>query len=853
MRKSIKIFLISIAIFIALVISGAFVIGFFYEDAVLAAVLKEVNKKIKTEISFKDYEFSVFSKFPNASLEFKEVVAKSTKKFKSKYHSNDTLFIAKSIFLQFNIFDIIKENYTIKAIQIDDADIRALTNKKGDENFLFWESDSTEIENFKLELTSIKLTNTKILYYNEIRKSIVVVYTNKFSLKGNFTEDSYILKSNGKLNIEKLEFSNVNYATAENISIESDIKVDNKNFKIKSGKLLLNELSFNIDGSANYEKNLMLDLKLSGNNIDIKSLLSALPEIAKSKISEYNSDGLFYFDGTIKGEISNYSSPKIEANFGIKNATITNTTSNISMTNVNAKGKFSNGSKKCAETSYLQLDTLETIFNGNKINGSYKITNFKSPKVYINSDINTELNDLIKFASIDTIESISGHLNGHLDFEGNFSDFNNISKADIARSKSDGYAIFTNVSLKLKDSNFEISNINTGLKFNNKNIEIDSLRFIQGNNDFLVKGYIYNILQYLLIDEKNVQLTGTLKSENFDLEEFLKNIESKNNTSENTNLNVAEFVTYNLYFFINNFKYKKFAGKNLNGELKYLDKTISLNNLSINTLDGFIEGNIFIQEIDSTKFKLTTNPTLTNINIEKMFYVFNNFGQDFIKSDNLKGTINSINKISFLMNEKAQIDETSLTAISDIEILKGELNNFEPMKNLSRFIALSELENIKFNNIKNQIRIENKTIFIPKMDINSSAFTITLGGEHYFNGEFNYKLKVLMSDFLYNKAKKSKKQNTEFGVVEDDGLGQTSLFLNVSGNANNFNITYDTKAVKENIKEKAIEEKSNLKTILNDEFGWFKKDTEIVKTKEKNLEIEKTKKKKKVAVQWDDD
>ncbi len=854
MKKAFKIFLISLLIIVGLITGASFIIGYFYEDEVVSIVLKELNKNIKTEINIGSYDFSVFSKFPDAALEFKNITAKSTKNFKSNNSYEDTLFTAKSIFLQFNIFDIIKKHYNINAIHIDGADVRLITNKKAEENFHFWVSDSTKSSNFKLQLKSVKITKTKVVYINKIKRADLKVYTNKFTLNGDFTSDTYLLKSKGKIDIKKLQFDKVNYATANNISLKSDIKVDNNTFTVKKGQLLLNNLSFNIDGNANYKDKLKLDIKMSGNNIDIKSLLSVLPEIAKEKVNNYKSTGKFYFNGTIKGEVSNYKSPSIETDFGINNAEITNTNSNIKLTKVSAKGKWSNGSENNAKTSYLQLDSLDANLNGNRISGNYKITNFKSPTIKINSDINTELSEIVKFLSIDTIENISGKLTGHINFNGKFKDFNNITNADIARSKTTGYANLENVSLKLKDSDFEIKNINSGLKFNSKSITIDSLRFKQGNNDFFIKGFLYNILQYFLINDKDIRLSGTLKSKNFDLNEFLEYLRAKKQEkADNKKINIEEFITYKLNFDIDNFKYKKFEGKNLTGNLKYYEKTVSINNISINTLDGNFSGNVFVQEIDSTRFKFTANPELRNININKMFTVFDNFGQDFIEAENLKGIINSKNKLSFLMNDKAEIDETSLNVLSDIEINNGELNHFEPMKQLSRFIALSELENIKFSTIKNQIRIENKTIYIPKMDIKSSAFTITAGGEHHFNGKYNYKLKVLLSDVLSSKAKRAKKQNTEFGVIEDDGLGRTSLFLNVVGTKNTVDVSYDTKAVKENIKDKAKDEKSNLKTILNEEFGWFKKDTSITKTKKEKNKKEKAKKKKKVSIQWDDE
>jgi hypothetical protein len=81
--------------------------------------------------------------------------------------------------------------------------------------------------------------------------------------------------------------------------------------------------------------------------------------------------------------------------------------------------------------------------------------------------------------------------------------------------------------------------------------------------------------------------------------------------------------------------------------------------------------------------------------------------------------------------------------------------------------------------------------------------------------------------------------NTEFGTIEDDGLGRTKMFLTVQGPVSDPKIKYDKKGVEEKIVEDVKKEKENLKTLLNKEFGWFKKDTTS-----KSKEMDPPKKKK---------
>ena len=82
--------------------------------------------------------------------------------------------------------------------------------------------------------------------------------------------------------------------------------------------------------------------------------------------------------------------------------------------------------------------------------------------------------------------------------------------------------------------------------------------------------------------------------------------------------------------------------------------------------------------------------------------------------------------------------------------------------------------------------------------------------------------------FLRNQVKekaRKKKNNTNFGFIQDDGVGKTRLYLKLYGQGKDYQIEYDKKGVKEKIKEDIEEEKRELKQILHEEFGWFRQDT----------------------------
>jgi hypothetical protein len=186
----------------------------------------------------------------------------------------------------------------------------------------------------------------------------------------------------------------------------------------------------------------------------------------------------------------------------------------------------------------------------------------------------------------------------------------------------------------------------------------------------------------------------------------------------------------------------------------------------------------------------------------------------------------------------------SITAEGKYTLVNGALINFEPVKELSAFIELSELENIHFEKLENDFFIRNNFLYVPQMDVKSSAADLLVNGKHSFDNDYEYHVKMLLSEILSRQRMKNKSNVTEFGEIQDDGLGRTSILLKVVGKGEELKVGYDIKAVSAEVKNNMKSEKQNLKTIFNQEYGWFKTDTTATK---KPVE-----KKSRFRISWDD-
>jgi hypothetical protein len=80
--------------------------------------------------------------------------------------------------------------------------------------------------------------------------------------------------------------------------------------------------------------------------------------------------------------------------------------------------------------------------------------------------------------------------------------------------------------------------------------------------------------------------------------------------------------------------------------------------------------------------------------------------------------------------------------------------------------------------------------------------------------------------------------------VEDDGLGRTSLLLKIIGKGDIAKVGYDMKATGTEVKKSMQKEKKSLKTIMNQEYGWYKNDS--------TLNQKPPEKKSRFRITWED-
>ncbi|HEX7415026.1 MAG TPA: AsmA-like C-terminal region-containing protein, partial [Bacteroidia bacterium] len=781
-----------------------------------------------------DIDFAIIKTFPKAAVWFKNVTIMGS----LPDIPNDTLLKAESIYLLFNAKDIWNKKYVINQIKIKNASLKILLNGLGEANYDIWKTDES-IDNTKekknttaFKLSKITLDNFNFTYKNSQRKLKLSSNFKEVIFSGNFSDAAYQLDLNAQGTISFIKSNKKNYLKNKNITIDLSAAVNKNTYSISKAEVALNKLSFSLQGSlTNADTAMPCNIACKGKNIDIQSVLSLLPESFNSKIKDYESNGVFYAEANMEGNLLDYNSLKITSSFGINNATVTYTPLKTKLNNVNFTGTFN---KQKYKPELLVLKNISAKQNQNYVSGNLELKNFAALHLSFDAQGKYNLQDLLALVPIDTLASAKGMI----DFDLNAS----LNLYELSSKKHEAGTLKGKVKLnevELAFKNGKLIQVPEGLvRVENENVFTENLKIIHQTSSLQISGNATNLLNYLFKENQKLYIDADITSPSINVNDFLFKV-SETNTDKGSTANkkivvINKNISANIKLNINKIEFNSFSAKNFVGTLELKNRKLLAKNFSFAAFDGDITLDGFADASDSNFVKVNCATNLVDVDIHKMFSELNNFGQTIVTDKNLKGKGTAQIDFSAIWSNRLECDLSSILAGADIIINKGELIDYTSLESLAKYIELKELKHIKFSTLKTHVDIKNQLITFSKTELSNSALNMDVWGTHTFNNEIDYHIKLLLSEYLAKRPGKSKQMDEELIENENDPELKRCVFLHMTGTVDNPIIKYDRKAMKQKIKQDLKDEKKNLKKLLHEEFGWFKKDTTLNDKKDKS-------------------
>ena len=447
--KKIKKPLLIIAAGFVVLLLTAIIIGKVYEKEITGYFLEKINTRLNTQVEIGEITFSLLDNFPDATVSIRNVKAAHSKPFKGA----GNLMTAEEIDFRFSLVDLFGESYSVKQIDVANGAVNILRNADNLINYQLLKEDSSAGKGggFSFTLNALTVKNVNILVRDDVAGFSALFLANSGNLKGNFTDTDYALGIEGDFQVSRLSTGKTTWLSNRPLTASLDLQVNSpsETYKITKGKLHVADLEIAVDGTVKNADKTWLELKLKGEEMDIRSVLSLLPPEYDEKIKGYKSDGEFYGEALIKGNWSDEDYPFFQLDFGIKHAKISQRKEDVHLENVNLTGRFSNGSGHSLTTSVLQLEKVSMVLGNGKLKGNFRISNFSDPDIRTDVVASVNLEILQKFINLDPVYALRGNANLNLHLAGRERQLKNYNSGGLGALTAEGYLTITDAALSL--------------------------------------------------------------------------------------------------------------------------------------------------------------------------------------------------------------------------------------------------------------------------------------------------------------------------------------------------------------------------------------------------------------------
>ena len=816
-----------------MVVGSAVALGYYYQDRVLQHFIQEANRYLTAPVAVDRIALSFLSSFPHVSVALDSVQIPG-------HDDAHPLARVAHVDFSFDFWSLLHGQYVIDQVALRKGQVYLHVNEENHRNFDIFRpitpdttSGAEDHPPLAFRLQKITLDQVHVDYVDDPLQHHTDLLTQQAEATLDVVGQHYDIRLRGDLLSQGIQVEQARYFDQKQLGVDARLSYDHQqqHWQVMPSTIRLAQGAFTVSGHLDHADGTFLNLSVGGQKTDVQTLLSLLPPEVAHPLLAYRSQGEVYFEGTVKGDMPR---PQVDVRFGCQNASLYHPDYQKQLQQLRLTGSFTNGAHHNLRSAELSLQEIEGTLDGKSIRGSLLVRDFQDH--YVEAHVQTDINmqSLLEFYPIDDLQYASGRIKADVSVAGRLQDMRSSKLAHRQRTQSAGSLTLHDFHVQLKQYPLPFRKLKGNFTFQNNDVAISDFTGYVGHSHFELNGFFRNAIAYVLSQTQPVQIEADLYSSLADLDELLS---GKLNESAPAEVGAqaaqrdwqttTEKQPYRFYLDprlslafncnIDRLKFRRFKGQHLRSRLDVNDQIARVRNLSVAAGGGTASASGTIYAQRAQRINVRAESHFEGIHADSLFYIFEDFQQDFLTAQHLKGSIFA--DVDWLMNfdRALHLDYPSLQVTADTKIINGELNDFEPMQSLASFVEDEHLSRLRFGELSNSIRIVDEKIHIPPMEVHNNVSTIQVQGIHTFSNHLDYRFEMpmqhvhLRSDRARKRAQRRKK---DFGEIAPDDAKPMTLFLTAKGPISDYKIAYDFKKAKIALKENLREEKQERKAIF---------------------------------------
>lgn len=718
MKRILKITGITVLVLLVVIVC----LPFMFKGKIIEKVKEEANNNLNATVNFSNnIGVSIFKSFPKLTVTMEQVSVVGKDTFR-----NDTLVYLPQLSLTLDVMSVIKgDKIEINKVALDKPYISLLVLENGKANWDIAKADTTaEAEdttpsNFKMALEKLEIKDGKLIYEDKSLTFYTALEHFDHELKGDFTQDNFLLETLTKAKAFTLGYGGVNYISNAVTDIKANLNMDMKNMKFtfRDNDILLNQLNIGGEGFVDMNDNDMdFDLSFRSKKTDFKTIMSMVPGAYAGSFDKAKASGKLDFSGYMKGKMTDDKMPGFGLKLNIDNGYFQYPDLPKSLNNVFVNLAVDNQTGE-PDNTVIDLQRLDMVVAGEPIHARLLAkTPVSNP--YIDGALkgNVNLDEFRSFIPLDKATEISGLIKSDLAFNGYV---NSLTNQQLDKFNASGTIAAEKFHFKDPEMLKQGTNLDGSVSFNPQTVELTMLKGNVGMSDFDVAGKIDNLFAYMLRDEL-LKGNFTFNSSYFNANEFLTDEEVKKEPEPADTLPLQAFdVPANLDFTlaskVNTLVYDNLQMKNLAGTVIIRDKHLIFDKVGVDMLGGNIGLN---GTYDSHNPKFPFSDIDFNINSLDIIQTFDHI--EMVKkmmpiAQYTQGRFNANVKLANNFNHDMSMAYPTVTGTLQMGIAEAAVKDFPILNMIADKLKIDKLKNLTLKNLNFKLNILNGKVALDSM------------------------------------------------------------------------------------------------------------------------------------------
>lgn len=769
---------------VALMIFQAYINN--HKQAFVTLVNNKLNESVEGTATIRDVTINVWRHFPNVDVTVNDIVIKD-----SLY--NKPLLQAKFLSTRINILRLAFNQVNIHNLFVEDAIIHLFSDKKGYTNAYLLKGKKKKKSGGKSTvIDEIELKNVGIVTENATKDKWFGVRFNyahaeldyadsliNISLRTNALikglgfnlQKGYFLKDK---NLKANWYLTFNTASKHLSFKETPVKIGPSNFIFQGDFFVADTLSSHFR------------LLVKASNINYKEAASLLTPNISRKMNLVELTRPFNLTAVIEGPMSFRSIPLVNVEWVVANNQLI--TPALTLDECSFTGTFTNERNKqyprTDDNSEIALNKISAKWGGLLLvaNTPTLITNLYHPVLQFDFSSATKLTALDEKLNLATLRFTKGTAELNIQYNGP------LGTDPALLEYLSGNLKVKNAEVIYEPRNLTFSNCNGEILFSQSDLLINNLQCDLNTNHFKVNiaGQNVNILASTNLPGQ-ASILCTVYTPDLDLADFKTLFAARRVVVRKRSAggiakpavqidNVLENGTLTLVMQADAVHLKHFTANDVHGRIVFDNNDMDVQNVQLQHAGGRLTMDAKVHQVNEHYNDASANINLENINVEKLFYAFDDFGMKSLNSGNIRGVLNTTTNLKLGIDEKGNLIKKSMLGHLNFSLKKGALVGFKPLEDIQNFIFKNrDFSNIEFAELKDNLQIKGDEVYIPRMEIESNIFTLFIEGIYSFGNNTDISIQVPLSNL--------KKRDDDY-TVKNKGANHkagASIYLRAKG------------------------------------------------------------------------